>query len=351
MSPDTSPFAPDRQAPMAMAYDHQVRMETLRRLVDALDPSGRRAALDVGGAPGLLADHLAGRPVWTVDLGPCRRERYARADAARLPFADGAFPIVVASDALEHIAPAARDGAVDEMARVAADALILNGPFQTAGAAWMDRQADTWSRRFTGRPHPWLGEHVANGLPALGDVCRRLCDRGAQARLYPNSDGERLFLVRCAEALAEVLPGALSALPALSALMNRRSAEGGALRRFPYRHAVVACWNGPPPDVAPDGEPGLDLNGLGADPDAVLADLYARRFGAVEERLEEVARVCDIVLEAVARRPDACGPSDPAAYIAALEQALADNAPPGGWWRRRLARWKERVAHALGRMP
>lgn len=106
---------------------------------------GRRARiLDVGAGGGLVAEPLAaaGHDVVAVDsevngLVGCRSRRpgasmsFAVADAHQLPFAAGAFDVVVASEVLEHVDRP--DAVIHEAARVLAHGglFLFSGPNRT----------------------------------------------------------------------------------------------------------------------------------------------------------------------------------------------------------------------------
>jgi SAM-dependent methyltransferase len=91
-------------------------------------PASTLRALEVGCGTGLMQDRLrpsCGR-LCGVDIsvaslaraGPADRVHLAAADGRRLPFADGAFDLVFAVCLLHHLAPAARDATIAEIARL-----------------------------------------------------------------------------------------------------------------------------------------------------------------------------------------------------------------------------------------
>ena len=138
------------------------------------------ALLDVACGGGLLAPHVAGlgyRHIG-IDVSPTAtrvaREHgveVVRGDALRLPFADGAFEVVVAGEVLEHVAD--HEQAVAEACRV----------LRIGGTLVIDTIAATWWGRFLSVT---VGERIPAGPP------RRLHDptlfvdreglRGAAAR-------------------------------------------------------------------------------------------------------------------------------------------------------------------------
>jgi len=117
--------------------------------------AGRRHVLDVGTGEGQLARHLLAHGVERVTgLDPTVNQlreavargggaRYVRADAVRMPFADGSFDGVLACLVFEHIAEI--DDALAEVARVLAPGgtflFLLNHPLlQAPDSGWVDDQ-------------------------------------------------------------------------------------------------------------------------------------------------------------------------------------------------------------------
>ncbi len=92
-----------------------------------------------------------------------------------LPFADGAFGTVLCLDVLEHIPPADRTPFVAELARVAAERVIVACPSSEA------QFVDDFLRDVL-RPTPvWLAEHDDCGLPTPAAIAR-LRERGRGLR-------------------------------------------------------------------------------------------------------------------------------------------------------------------------
>ncbi|MGK5085606.1 glycosyltransferase [Bdellovibrionota bacterium FG-1] len=93
--------------------------------------------------------------------------QFVEADATQLPFEDRSFDFVIALDVLEHIDPLKRDVFINQLSRVAREGLILAAPFDTDGVANSEKKANDLFRSLAYRDHPWLIEHLNNGLPDL----------------------------------------------------------------------------------------------------------------------------------------------------------------------------------------
>jgi 2-polyprenyl-3-methyl-5-hydroxy-6-metoxy-1,4-benzoquinol methylase len=150
--------------------------------------------LDVGGTMGGGAGHLA----WTGDFLPGREVRVVDARAidlpqhavldprAPLPFGDGAFPVVLALDVLEHVPVDARDAWLAELWRVAGRFLLVGNPFATPGVAEADRYLFELIRTRYGYEHGFLAEHLRHGHPDLDTTRAFFVARGASVASLPS---------------------------------------------------------------------------------------------------------------------------------------------------------------------
>lgn len=152
--------------------NHLGRLLRLFRILRELDGMRCTTLLDVGGAEGYLA-HLArelcGLQSVSADLSheACRRagELFGlpslAVDSSRLPFADGAFDVVVCSEVIEHVEHAVET--VLELQRVARCAVIL-----TTEEVHFDRAAvDDYLFRRPGWPHMERNLFLPEDLAAL----------------------------------------------------------------------------------------------------------------------------------------------------------------------------------------
>ena len=195
------------------AFDTHQRLALVKRLLERLIPEGRTdpaRVLDLGGFPGLLAGELGpGYRTITVDRQEGALADYVRASGCALPFADGAFDAVVASDVLEHVEPANRPALLSESARVSRGWLLVGGPFHSPETAAAEAAVRSLTRSVQGAPNRWLEEHAQNGLPGLDETRAILGDLGFAAAAVPNGCLFSWFLLKELELLFHALPDAL----------------------------------------------------------------------------------------------------------------------------------------------
>ncbi|MFO1052931.1 MAG: class I SAM-dependent methyltransferase [Planctomycetota bacterium] len=137
---------------------HPGRLARFLRILRELDGLRFASLLDVGGAEGLLS-HLVrkgfGARAVTTDLSlqACLRAREifglpaAAVDSARLPFADGAFDVVVCSEVIEHVERPVET--MLELQRVARVAVVLT----TEEVRYDKASIDEYLFRRPGWPH------------------------------------------------------------------------------------------------------------------------------------------------------------------------------------------------------
>jgi SAM-dependent methyltransferase len=99
----------------------RARARRRRMYVDLMAPAADERVLDVGcGSVGLATLGVPGRVTGTdrADRPDYPGERFVRADARELPFADGEFDVAYSNSLIEHLPPADRARVAAEMARV-----------------------------------------------------------------------------------------------------------------------------------------------------------------------------------------------------------------------------------------
>jgi SAM-dependent methyltransferase len=153
----------------------------IRLLAERFSPDLR--VLEVGSGSGGVTEFLE-HPVTGVDPAfertADRRTEWLQPVAGSveaLPFEDASFDAVLSVEMLEHVPEKARQRALEELFRVTAPGgrLIVTFPADEVGER-LDRRFNQAYRARFGEDHPWLAEHLSNGLPSTEDA-RAMAER------------------------------------------------------------------------------------------------------------------------------------------------------------------------------
>ncbi|MBE3585677.1 MAG: glycosyltransferase family 2 protein [Thermoanaerobacter sp.] len=156
---------------LRLSFDLYTRNHIISAMLDAVRDKKPLKILDVGGYAGQLKMFLQpGDELHILDLRENKvgEENYHQGDICAAPFSDGVFDVVVSSDVYEHIPPCARERAFLEMLRISKGTVILGCPFDTPFVAEVEQRANEFFKVLVGQEHPWLREHIENGLPDPG---------------------------------------------------------------------------------------------------------------------------------------------------------------------------------------
>ncbi|HQD27246.1 MAG TPA: glycosyltransferase, partial [Methanoculleus thermophilus] len=136
--------------------------------------------LDVGGKNGRLNDFLPGDNVFVLDVLPPSpgEDNYVHGSILVPPFRNGSFDVVVSSDVLEHIPPTDRNTAILEMLRLSKNFVVLGAPFYSEDVKDAEERANNFFVASAGISHPWLEEHIRNGLPSKSEFETFLQENG-----------------------------------------------------------------------------------------------------------------------------------------------------------------------------
>ena len=155
----------------ALSWDRYVRLSAAASAISEFGGNGR--VLDVGGFDGALALFLPGREIDLIDPAT------TGASLLNAPPADGSYEVVVAVDVLEHIEPTERTSALEEMARMARNCVVLNYPHQGT------RRAQELVYRLTG--HSLIKDHAEWELPDTQSVLETMAQCGFKGHAQAHS--------------------------------------------------------------------------------------------------------------------------------------------------------------------
>ena len=161
-------------------FDQFNRQVQVKSILDALRTKQKPyfKILDVGGYKGRTADFLQSDNVTVLDIFDIKEEGYVRGTALNMPFEDGSFDFVVSYDVLEHIPADEREKFVDECSRVSKSGFIICAPHNSEANVAAELSLNEYYRRLHRKPHPWLREHIENGLPDFNKVEKRAITNG-----------------------------------------------------------------------------------------------------------------------------------------------------------------------------
>jgi SAM-dependent methyltransferase len=253
---------------LTMPFDLYERYTLAAAAARLVAPAERRL-LDVGGTMGGGAGHLA----WTGDFFPDVAVEVVDARAADypehrvcdphapLPFADRAYPVVIALDVLEHVPADARPAWLAEVWRVTGHLLLLGNPFATPGVAEADGYLFELIRSRYGYEHGFLAEHLRHGHPEVEATRAFFTARGASVAVLPSGYLPAWVLLQTVNALLSH-PEQDDAYVLANRAVNRTIGIGGTVAPA-YRHLLV-------------------IDRSGTDHAAALAALVARRTPDLE---------------------------------------------------------------------
>lgn len=155
-----------------LSWDRFVRLKAAADAIIQLTGSGTKI-LDVGGYDGALALFLADYEVDLVDPATTGVSLLQRPASAL------SYDVVASIDALEHIAPSEREGALKELSRIARKWIILNYPCrETTEAQKLVLKATN---------NPLIREHVEWELPSTEWVLSVMKSLGFSGKVTPHA--------------------------------------------------------------------------------------------------------------------------------------------------------------------
>ena len=153
-----------------LPFDLYTRNKIISDLINLLrkNKTGLKI-LDIGGRSGHLKEFLQNDDdLYILDIrkSESNEKNYFVGDIICAPFKEHTFDVVVSSDLFEHIPPENRESTLSEMYRISKNYVILGAPFYSEKAAEAEIKINDFFLKLTGNNHPWLFEHIKNGLPS-----------------------------------------------------------------------------------------------------------------------------------------------------------------------------------------
>lgn len=152
-----------------LPFDLYTRNKIISDLINLLRKNKGLKILDIGGRSGHLKEFLQeDDDLYILDIlkSESDEKNYFIGNIISPPFKDCVFDVVVSSDLFEHLSPENRERSLSEMLRISKNFVILGAPFYTEKAAETEIKLNEFFIKITGNAHPWLSEHIKNGLPS-----------------------------------------------------------------------------------------------------------------------------------------------------------------------------------------
>lgn len=158
---------------------------------------------------------------------------------AELPYGDGEFACVIAADILDRVPDAIRTRFLTELARIAADLVIVVGPFASEINSAAEESLNEIHRAACGTPHPLVQTHLEEGLPAIKATRDRLAQHGIQEiAVFPHTSLRSWAMLQMLETLAGGDERTSAMFSRLNAFYNIRLARNDHAMPV-YRHVLV----------------------------------------------------------------------------------------------------------------
>jgi len=276
----------DYQKPelLALAFDQYQRYRLAAEVLDRVrDPGRSFDIIEIGGHPGYSRKFFPSDRVIVADMLSSGDSLDLLASAESLPFEDHVFPVALAVDVLEHIPPGNRQAALQEMARVSSELVLIAAPFDYSLARECERMVFDFIKDWLGYEHKYLKEHLESPAPDLVQTESELVRLGFDTEIFPNGYIERWLVMMLGYYYFEGFPRDLDLRKEITEFYNKNFFWQD-LAEPAYRHLIVAS-----------------RTRLREKPGA-LADLVSRKQKLPEPNYERMRLWLDLFVQGETRR-------------------------------------------------
>ncbi len=228
---------------LELSFDHYQRYRFVSQILHAFAKK-YLSVLDVGGVRGYLQLFESHYDITTLDVVWDDLPKALKFDGKNIPFDNNSFDIVISVDTLEHIPQDQRQYFIDELCRVAGEAVILIGPFDEPNVANAENVLKTFVEVQLGKTDRFLEEHSLYTLPNRQEIRGILARNGYSVSELPNGYLPRWLSMQLADFALEVTPEQSEGKGRFNSLYNTFYYEHD--NRFPaYRIAMIATREAP----------------------------------------------------------------------------------------------------------
>ena len=187
-----------RDEKLDLPFDLYTRNLLITKLVNHVRAKEKLKILDVGGRGGLLKDFFKEYEYYILDIRDSeqREENYIIGDIRAAPLKNSSFDVVISSDLYEHIPAEDRVKTVSEMLRLSKSFVVLGAPFYSKAVVDAEAEANNFFLKNAGEPHPWLKEHIKNGLPIRDELENLLIEKGYEFHILETNNISNWLLLQ-----------------------------------------------------------------------------------------------------------------------------------------------------------
>lgn len=155
-----------------LGFDLYGRYALIRDVISSTRKGKKKfKILDVGGRGNMLLKFMPDDDVYYLDPNiDADDKNFIKADGCDMPLENESYDWVVSADVLEHIPEDRRDDFFEEQFRVAKCGVIVVAPFYSKLIAQAEINVNNCFKELFGIDHPWLIEHINNGLPPIDSI-------------------------------------------------------------------------------------------------------------------------------------------------------------------------------------
>lgn len=166
----------DKKLKKIYAPDQYGRYAIIKEIIETNKNNTKKIKiLDVGGRGNILKKFLPDEEVFYLDpFVESNDKNFIKGDGTNISLDDNSFDWVVSADVYEHIPTEKRLNFINENLRVAKKGVVLVAPFYSKENEAAEIRVNNNYKILSGEEHPWLKEHIENGLPDPDELERYL---------------------------------------------------------------------------------------------------------------------------------------------------------------------------------
>ena len=234
-----------------LPFDLYTRNYIIKKIIDSFRNNCNDSfkILDAGGRNGYLSSFLHNDEIHIIDIRSGNESNYVIGDVTKAPYKESSFDIVVSSDVYEHVPTSERLKFISELLRVSKNIVILGAPFDSKEVKDAEVKACNYFKEITGEPHPWLLEHIENGLPSKDDLENFLKENDFDYLTFKTNNISNWFLMQLFIFYTSKHKDLMENVNTVQRYYNENFLDLGDLLEPSYRTIYLISKNLEPPEL------------------------------------------------------------------------------------------------------